>query len=395
MEVFFKTHAQLVRHIDAAIRRSLMDEIDWGSRLIGIKGARGVGKTTLLLQYAKEHFDPDDHRCLYINIDDLYFQCRKIVDFAEVFYKDGGRVLLIDNVFKQTEWSASLKRCLMTCPKLQIVFTCPSMTKLSPGNADLDGLVRSYELPGLSLREYINIMTGADIKPVPLEKIMSRREKVWETLLSRVPVADYFNDYLHHGYYPSFRQNGNNAQTLIKAINTTMETDMLLTKQGDLRYLAKIKKLFYLLALAGGTSPNVSALAKEMRTSRATIVNYMKHLADARLLDIVYSINHHYPHKPSKVLIGNTNIINAMPTVAVDEQVRMETFFVSAVAPRHEINQHYRDYYYFIDKRARCRVCDANARESMKYVLNTYYVEYNTFTGTDKTIPIWLFGFLY
>ena len=111
MEVFFRTHSYMVEHTNTNLRRSLMDEIDWTDRLIGIKGTRGVGKTTFLLQYAKENYGPYDRRCLYINMNNFYFQGRGIADFAGDFYRRGGRVLLIDQVYKQSDWSTELRRC--------------------------------------------------------------------------------------------------------------------------------------------------------------------------------------------------------------------------------------------------------------------------------------------
>ena len=111
MEEFFRTHTYLVEHTNAAVRRTLMDEIDWSDRMIGIKGTRGVGKTTFLLQYAKENFSVDDRRCLYVNMNNFYFQGKSIVDFAGEFYRRGGRVLLVDQVFKRIDWSNELRRC--------------------------------------------------------------------------------------------------------------------------------------------------------------------------------------------------------------------------------------------------------------------------------------------
>ena len=119
----FRTHRYLLEHTDAPVRRALMDEINWHDRLIGIKGSRGVGKTTFLLQYAKEHFNPDDRRCLYINMNSFYFQGHSLVEFAGQFYRSGGQVLLIDQVFKQPDWSKSLHECYNTFPMLKIVFT--------------------------------------------------------------------------------------------------------------------------------------------------------------------------------------------------------------------------------------------------------------------------------
>ena len=134
MEAFFRTHTYLVEHVHAPVRRTLMDEIDWNDRMIGIKGTRGVGKTTFLLQYAKENFETEDRRCLYVNMNNFYFQGRGIADFAGDFVKHGGQVLLIDQVFKQPDWSKELRKCYDLYPQLKIVFTGSSVMRLKEEN---------------------------------------------------------------------------------------------------------------------------------------------------------------------------------------------------------------------------------------------------------------------
>ena len=146
MEAFFRTHTYLVEHTHATLRRTLMDEIDWNDRMIGVKGTRGVGKTTFLLQYAKEMFGPTDRQCLYINMNNFYFQCRGIADFAADFVARGGKVLLIDQVFKQPNWSRELRKCYDRYPKLKIVFTGSSVMRLKDENPELNGIVKSYNL---------------------------------------------------------------------------------------------------------------------------------------------------------------------------------------------------------------------------------------------------------
>ena len=172
MEAFFRTHRYLVEHVNAPVRRTLMDEIDWSDRMIGIKGTRGVGKTTFLLQYAKERFDINDRQCLYVNMNNFYFQGRGIADFAGEFCKHGGRVLLIDQVFKQPEWSKELRLCYDRYPYLKIVFTGSSVMRLKDENPELNGIVKSYNLRGFSFREFINLLTGNDFKPYTLEDIL-------------------------------------------------------------------------------------------------------------------------------------------------------------------------------------------------------------------------------
>ena len=177
-EAFFRTHTYLVEHTEAPVRRTLMDEIDWNDRMIGIKGTRGVGKSTFLLQYAKEHFGPYDRKCLYVNMNNFYFQSRGIADFAGDFVNQGGRTLLIDQVFKQQDWSKELRKCYDLYPELKIVFTGSSVMRLKEENPELNGIVKSYNLRGFSFREYINLKTGNDFQPYELEDIQIGRAHV-------------------------------------------------------------------------------------------------------------------------------------------------------------------------------------------------------------------------
>ena len=204
MEAFFRTHSYLVDHTDAPVRRTLMDEIDWNDRLIGIKGTRGVGKTTFLLQYAKEKFDKDDRQCLYVNMNNFYFQGRGICDFARDFVSQGGRTLLIDQVFKQPMWSAELKRCYNELPELKIVFTGSSVMRLNEENPELKGIVKSYNLRGLSFREFLNYKTGLDFQPYTLGEILNGHEHIVKKILPPVSPLKYFKDDLNHGFYPLF-----------------------------------------------------------------------------------------------------------------------------------------------------------------------------------------------
>ena len=205
MEEFFRTHTYLVEHTNATVRRKLMDEINWNDRLIGIKGTRGIGKTTFLLQYAKEHFDVNDRKCLYVNMNNFYFQGRGIADFAGEFYNEGGRVLLIDQVFKHPEWSPELRKCHDFYPNLKIVFTGSSVMRLKEENPELNGIVKSYNLRGFSFREFLNLKTGNHFSSYTLDEILGSHERIVKDILPYVSPQSYFQDYLHHGFYPFFQ----------------------------------------------------------------------------------------------------------------------------------------------------------------------------------------------
>jgi len=395
MEAFFRTHAYLVEHTNATLRRTLMDEIDWDDRMIGIKGTRGVGKTTFLLQYAKEKFARGDRQCLYINMNNFYFQSRGIADFAADFVNHGGKVLLIDQVFKQPDWSSELRKCYDRYPELKIIFTGSSVMRLKDENPELNGIVKSYNLRGFSFREYLNIITGNNFKAYSLDEILSQHENIVKKILPLVSPSQHFRNYIHHGFYPFFLEQRNFSENLLKTMNMMTEVDILLIKQIDLKYLTKIKKLFYLLSLNPTKAPNISQLAQDIETSRATVMNYIKYLADARLINMMYLVGDDFPKKPSKIMMHNPNLMYTIYPIVGDEQVAMETFFVNALWKDHLVNQGNKEQFYIVDEKRKFRICDARGTNKVRYNNDTIYARYNTEVGKDNKIPLWLFGFLY
>lgn len=395
MEAFFRTHTYLVEHTNAPVRRLLMDEINWNDRLIGIKGTRGVGKTTFLLQYAKEHFAANDRRCLYVNMNNFYFQGRGIADFAGKFCKNGGKVLLIDQVFKEPNWSKELRTCYDRYPELKIIFTGSSVMRLKEENPELSGIVESYNLRGFSFREFVNLTAGKHFKAYTLDEILREHEHITRQILPEISPNKYFPLYLHHGFYPFFLENRNFSENLLKTMNMMTEVDILLIKQIELKYLTKIKKLFYLLAVDGPQAPNISQLANDIETSRATVMNYIKYLAEARLINVIYPVGQKFPKKPSKVMMHNPNLMYAIYPIRVEQQDIMETFFVNSMWKDHVVNQSSKDNFYIIDGNKKFRICNAASNGKIRMTPDTIYARYNTEIGKDNQIPLWLFGFLY
>ena len=393
MEAFFRTHSYLVEHVHAPVRRGLMDEIDWNDRMIGIKGTRGVGKTTFLLQYAKENFDVQDRQCLYVNMNNFYFQGRGIADFAGDFVRRGGRVLLIDQVFKQPDWSKELRRCYDLYPQLKIVFTGSSVMRLKEENPELNGIVKSYNLRGFSFREFLNLRAGTNFHPFTLNEILSNHEHIIKEILPKVSPQQYFQDYIHHGFYPFFLEQRNFSENLLKTMNMMTEVDILLIKQIELKYLTKIKKLFYLLAVNGSSAPNVSNLAKEIDLSRATVMNYIKYLADARLINLVYRCGDDFPKKPAKVMLHNPNLAYSIYPAKADEQEILEIFLVNSLWKDHVVNKGDRDGLYIVDNEHRFRVCVDSL--PARIAPGVWYAIRRKEKGHDHAIPLWLFGFLY
>ena len=391
MEVFYRTHNYLVEHTNAPVRRDLMDEIDWSARLIGIKGTRGVGKTTFLLQYAKEKFG-FDRSCLFVNMNNFYFSQCSLVDFAGEFVKRGGKVLLIDQVFKLPHWSHDLRTCYERYPNLKIVFTGSSVMRLKDENPELNGIVRSYNLRGFSFREFLNLQTGNHFSSYSLEEILNNHEHIAKTILPHTNPLNYFQDYIHQDFILFFWKK-KLLRNLLKTMNMMIEVDILLIKQIELKYLSKIKKLLYLLAVDGPVAPNVSQLATDIQTSRATVMNYIKYLADARLINMVYPKGEVFPKKPAKIMMHNTNLMYSIYPVKVEEQDVLETFFVNSLWKDHKVNKGEKGTSFIVDENLNFRIC--NEGYKFKNNPNIYYAMHKSELGHGNQIPLWLFGFLY
>lgn len=395
MEAFFRTHNYLVEHTDAPVRRRLMDEIDWNDRMVGIKGSRGVGKTTFLLQYAKEHTDANNRKCLYVNMNNFYFQVHGISDFAGEFYRRGGRTLLIDQVFKEPNWAHELRRCYDLYPNLKIVFTGSSVMRLKEEGSELTGIVKSYNLRGFSFREFLNLQTGNNFEAYTLEDIVENHEQIVRRILPYVSPLKYFQDYLHHGFYPFYREHRNYSENLLKTMNMMTEVDILFIKQIELKYLSKIKKLFYLLAVNGTKAPNISQLASDIETSRATVMNYIKYLADARLINIVYPVGQSFPKKPPMIMVHNPNLMYAIYPINVEKQELMENFFLNSLWKDHLVNSGKKSGCYVVNEKYQFKVCDAAKLSRSRFSQDLIYARYNTEVGHGNMIPLWLLGFLY
>lgn len=392
MDAFFKTHKYLVEHLYAPVRRGLMDEIDWNDRLIGIKGSRGVGKTTFLLDYARERFGADNKECLYVNLNHFYFTERTLVDFAAEFRAKGGKVLLIDQVFKYSDWSRELRYCYDHFEDLRIVFSGSSVMRLKEENPDLSGKVVSYNLRGFSFREYLNLMSGHHFPAYALDEVLERHREIARKICAEVRPMAYFQDYLHHGFYPFFLEKRNFSENLLKTMNMMLEVDVLYIKQIEQSYLPKLRKLLYILATSAPCSPNVSQLSKDIATSRATVMNYIKYLADARLMNMLYPLGESFPKKPAKVYMYNSNLMYPIRPMEVNAQAVRESFFYNQLLKDNKVSDGGRNAHFLVNGRYPFRV-EENTRARSNPDL--YYAVDKTEVGDGNMIPLWLFGFLY
>ena len=407
LDPFFRICDYLVANSNAPIRRKLQDEINWSDRLIAIKGGRGVGKTDFLLARAKEveaedaaawERDPANRRkhkrprtCLYINLNNFFFTEHSLVEFAGKFVKQGGRTLFIDQTFKYPNWSRELRRCYDRFRELHIVFVASPVMSLIEDNRDLASIVKVYNLRGYSFREYLMLRTGIKLEPMTLETIMHSHASFARTLCEQINPLDYFDDYLHEGYYPSFKEHKNFVSDILKQMNMILEVDVLMIKQIEVSNLPKMRRLLQIMLNTTPCPLNISSISDEIECSRATTMNYIKYMKDGRLLNLLYMEGRNYPMKPVRVYMQNTNLAYMCVGREFVAQDIYETFFYNMVHVYHKINATERNAMFVLDGKYYFDVKDETPTRGCIRPTAVGGIQ----VGLGNEIPLWLFGFLY
>ena len=391
MESLRNTYDILLKERVSTIRRGLLDTIDSRARLIAIKGSRGVGKTNFLLDFARE-FHAGDPDCLYVNINNLFFATEGLFHFVERFYKLGGKVLLLDQVHKYPDWDKELRAVYDCFPDLQVVFTISSILRVK-SNRHLQGVVTMYNLGGLSFREFLELETGNKFPVVSFRDIVERHEEIAAEILKKVRPLAYFDNYLKYGFYPIYLEEKSHIDYLLKNINLTLEFDIPYNNQIELKYLTKLKRLLYIVAKGNGNI-NISRLSGEIGVSRATILNYLHYMKNARLLTLLFDRESDDENglKPNQVYMHNPNLLCAVCLDDINEMMVRKTFFVSQLCPVAKL--HYSENEDFLVDNAfdvSVRAEGDRGRIKGSTVVMGDMVE----RGRKNVIPLWLAGFVY
>jgi hypothetical protein len=392
VEHFFESHKLLVNAGDGWIARELYHEIDWNARVIGIKGFRGVGKTTFLLNFIRERYG-DSRDCLYVNLNDFYFSKRRIFSFADEFYKRGGKVLVLDQIHKYPEWSNEIRQCYVELPELQLIFSSSPVLRIFEGNSNLKDIAHIYHLEGLSFREFLNFKTGSNFRKLSLTDILVSHKEIVPEIIREVRPLAYFPEYLKSGFYPYFIRNHEfYSESLLRHINLALEIDVTYLNQIELKYLPKLRKLLQLIGAQMPFSPNVSKISAEIETSRTTVLNYLNYLKDARLIDLLFENgNNGQLQKPEVVYLHNTNLLHIIAPDNINNRNLRTTFFYNQVGYQHTIKS--------------SKQFDFRVNNQYEFIVGGKYTQAEgedcyaaadmIETGEGNVIPLWLFGFLY
>lgn len=391
VEYFQDIHKTLLESTHPTLSRELLKTIDWSQKLICIKGFRGVGKTTFLLDYIKKEF-PADPSVLYVNLNNFYFTGRTIISFADEFVKRGGKILLLDQIQKYPNWARELKECHDRLPALKIIFTSSPIIRLTDENAMLQNILHVNDLEGLSFREYLNHATGNNFPVLPFDEIIRDHAQIAREIVSRVRPLAYFGEYLKNGFYPYFIDYPNfYSNGLLKHVNLALEIDVPYIYQIELKYLPKLRKLLHIIASETPFSPNVSKLATQIKTSRATVMNYLRYLKDAKLIHLLYANgDENEMKKPEKVYMHNTNLLYAIAPDNAEKLNLRQTFFYNQVSYTQAVSAT-ETADFLVNDRHHFVVGGHKIEAGSQQIAAADMIE----TGSRNKIPLWLFGFLY
>jgi predicted AAA+ superfamily ATPase len=304
----------------------------------------------------------------------------------------GGKVLLIDQIFKYPGWASELAYCYDNYLDLQIIFAGSSVLRLKDEHSPIANKVVSYNLRGFSFREFLELQTGLQFDSYSLEDIIREHPDIAHEISSRVRPLAFLEDYFHHGFYPFHLEKRNFSENLLKTMNMMLEVDVLSINQIELSYLPKLRKLLYLLSVTAPGSPNISQLSIDIETSRATVMNYIKYLKDARLINLLYPESEDFPKKPVQLYLQNPNLLYATRMINVEPQALRETFFYNQVHKDYKVNVSSKNTQFLIDGQYNFYIGD---RIKGKFDPDIYYAIDGIEAGERKVIPLWLFGFLY
>lgn len=404
MEHFFREQQNL---IDAIIptKRYLYSNIDWTARCIGILGARGTGKTTLMLQHVEEKYRSGGTG-LYVSVDSPYFQAHNLFEFAREFHQFGGKALFLDEIHKYPDWSIHIKSIYDSLPDLQVVFSGSSLLQIASQKGDLSRRAIIYNLHGLSLREYINFIHKKEHPAYPLETILTDHQQIADDLCREIKILKEFRDYLQVGYYPFFLEGEPLYKFKVReVINHILEVDLPFVNRIEPRQVSKIKKLLYLLATGVPFVPNIAKLAEATDISRPRLYEYLEKLQDAKLLNLVRSQGRGYEvlTRSEKILLENSNLMYAISD-EVNTGALRELFFVNQLRNAYSIHPQLLESTvelagsgdFIVNGRYTFEV--GGKKKGFKQiggVPDAFVVADDIEAGFKSKIPLWIFGFLY
>jgi hypothetical protein len=403
MDALFRKSDRLLANTQTEIIRDKMDDIHWNTQLISIMGAKGVGKSTLIRQYLKLHYALGDHRVLYCSADTVDFSMRTLVSLAEEFVMRGGELLVIDEIHKYhsgtADWSREIKEIYELFPDLKMIVSGSSLLQLKEGDADLSRRAIKYTMLGLSFREALRFYHGLSFPRWSLEDILAHPYDLWQEVSSKCRPVALFKEYLEKGYYPFLLKGEGEYYTKIEqVVNYIIETELPRICKVD---VANVRKLQAIIALICSEVPfelNANKIAAALEIGRDTVVEYLKYLGDAKVLNLLYSDKKKIGKltKPDKVYLENPNIIHALAPTKVDVGTLRETFAIGSLSESHNVEYGKTQGDFKIDSRYTFEIGGRSKDFSQIAGVKDSYVFADDWDIPDGAkLPLWMLGFLY
>lgn len=384
-----------VSQIDLSYKRPIYYQINWDNRLIGIKGPKGVGKSTLLLQHIRETFS-DLSKILYVSLDNMWFASNSLIDLVEYHYTHGGTHIFLDEIHKYKHWQDTIKNIYDDYPDLHIVYTGSSILKLKAGDGDLSRRMRSYEMTGLSFREYMAFEGKLQYRVLSLEDILNNHVTIASEIVSKVKILPAFESYLKEGYYPFYKEEGDGYLSRVQEVITqTIDMDIPAVEDVEYGTLLKLKKLLMILAVQLPFIPRMNELYHELETNREQGLKLLSLLEDAKLISMLKTPVKALKHlsAPDKLYLDNPNMIYALSD-KVDIGTVRETFFNNQLSVNNKVSLPEKGDFKVDDK----YLFEVGGRkksfEQIKDVPDSFLAIDSIEIGNGNRIPLWLFGFL-
>ena len=403
MDALFRKSDRLLANTHTDIIRDKMDDIHWNAQLISIMGAKGVGKSTLIRQYLKQNFKLGDRRVLYCSADTVDFSMRTLVGLAEEFVMRGGELLVIDEIHKYhsgtSDWSREIKEIYELFPDLKMIVSGSSLLQLREGDADLSRRAIKYTMPGLSFREALRFYHGLSFPRWSLEDILAHPYELWQEVSSKCKPVALFKEYLEKGYYPFLLEGEGEYYTKIEqVVNYIIETELPRICKVD---VANVRKLQALIALICSEVPfelNANRIAAALEIGRDTVVEYLKYLGDAKVLNLLYSDKKKIGKltKPDKVYLENPNILYALAPTKVDIGTLRETFAIGSLAESHTVEYGKAQGDFKVDGKYTFEIgCRSKDFSQIAGVKDSYIFADDWDMPDGAKLPLWMLGFLY
>ncbi len=397
MENLLAKSAALVQRTSESFHRYLYGQVRWDNRLIGIKGARGTGKTTLLLQRLKS-LNALPSQAAYFSLDDLFFTQNHFSKTVEQFYREGGKIVFLDEVHKYPGWALEIKNLHDFYPDLNIVFTGSSIVDLAKEEGDLSRRVLMHELQGLSFREFLALEGVASIPVFSLEQLTDRSSDLMRTIPVGFRPLERFKEYLSLGYYPFYRDDREGFhQRLQQLVRTIVEYDMSNLKGFDPRNARKLLQLLYILSANVPFCPNLTQLAQKADIHRNSVLNYLLYLEQARLIRLVSPEGRGLSllQKPEKIYLNNPNLAFALAGEGNNPGTLRETFFASQVGAAHRLTAPPKGDFK-VDDRWVFEIGGANKNhQQIADLPESFVIRDGLEFPVGKSLPLWMFGCLY